>query len=80
MTTFDNSTYTFNGLGKFILSKANDSSFEIQAITDILNNVNSNSSLVGTLFTSFAMRTNESSTFEFRLADAQTKNPYLGFY
>ena len=78
MTTFDNSTYTFNGLGKFILSKANDSSFEIQAITDILNNVNSNSSLVGTLFTSFAMRTNESSTFEFRLADSQTKNPYLG--
>ena len=78
MTTFDNSTYTFNGYGKFILSKANDSSFEIQASTDILNNVNSNSSLVGTLFTSFAMRTNESSTFEFTLADANTNNPYLG--
>jgi hypothetical protein len=80
VTSYDNLTYTFNGYGKFILSKAKDNSFEIQAKTAVIQNVNSGSSaasLVGTLFTGFAMQTNQSSIFEFELAGAVTSNPYL---
>ena len=79
MTSYDNLTYTFNGFGKFILSKAVDNSFEIQAKTSVIRNVNSSSSssLAGTLFTGFAMQTNLSSIFEFDLAGEDTPNPYL---
>ena len=80
MTSYDNLTYTFNGFGKFILSKAVDNSFEIQAKTSVIRNLNSSSSssLAGTLFTGFVMQTNQSSIFEFDLAGEDTPNPYLG--
>jgi hypothetical protein len=61
-----------------------DNSFEIQAKTSVIRNVNSSSSsssLAGTLFTGFVMRTNQSPIFEFELAGEDTPNPYLGkFY
>ena len=70
-------TYAFNGYGKFIFSKANDNSFEIQAGTKILQNVN-DISISGTLFDRFSIRTDKSQIFEIRLNDADSKNPVLG--
>ena len=77
VTTYDNTTYTFNGLGKYILSKAKDNSFEIQASTSLLKNTNG-ASFVGTLFTGFAMKTSQSPIFQFELEDAETNSPYFG--
>lgn len=77
LTTYDNLTYAFNGFGKFVLSKAVDNSFEIQAGTKILQNVN-DTSVSGTLFDKFAIRTDKSQIFEIRLNEADTKNPFLG--
>jgi hypothetical protein len=78
ISTFDNLTYTFNGNGKFVLSRANDSSFEIQASTKMIRNAN-NPNLTSSVFDGFAMRTNSSLIFQIDLADSETKNPYLGF-
>ena len=80
MTSYDNRTYIFNGFGKFILSRAVDNSFEIQAKTSLIKNVNSynsSSQLLGTVFTGFAIQTSKSSIFEFELSRADTPNPYL---
>ena len=62
-------------MGKFIFSKAYDKSFEIQAYAEILNS--GQTSLLGTIFTSFAMRTNDSSIFEFRLANPTSNDAFL---
>ena len=75
ITTFDNRTYTFNGLGKYVLSKANDSSFEIQASTFKLP---TNSSNKGTLYDSFAIKTDQTPVIQIELVDASLPNPYFG--
>ena len=77
MTTYDNLTYAFNGYGKFIFSKAVDNSFEIQAETKILANVN-DTSVSGTLFDSFSVRATGSQIFEIRLNEADENYPFLG--
>lgn len=77
LTTYDNLTYAFNGYGKFIFSRAVDGSFLIQARTKILANVN-DTSISGTLFDSFALKTTNSQIFEIRLNEQDTKYPYLG--
>ena len=63
-------------MGKFIFSKVSDGSFEIQAYAEILNS--GNPSLVGTIFTSLALRTNDSSIFEFRLINQTSMDAFLG--
>ena len=75
LTTYDNRTFTFNGLGKYILSKANDSSFEIQASTFQLP---SNSSNVGTLYENFAIKTAQTPIIQIELVDSSLPNPYFG--
>ena len=67
----------FNGLGKFILSKAIDSSFELQGFSEIMDS--GNPSFQGTIFSSFAMRLNNSQIFEFRLSNmtTQSNNSYI---
>ena len=77
MTTFDNFSYTFNGLGKYVFSRDIDKSFEIQGMTSILANINGSSSLEGTVFTSFAMKTNRSRIFQITLIDGDRARPYL---
>jgi hypothetical protein len=72
-------TYAFNGFGKFILSKDNYNTFEIQASTQIFQNVQDNS-ISATLFDSFAMTTNNSQIFEIRLNSATPNNPFLEIY
>lgn len=79
ITTFDDLSYSFNGHGKFILCRANDSSFEIQVnIREaiILNDRH----VTKTLFDSFAMKTNSSPVFQIDLADWNTKSPYMILY
>ena len=75
LTTYDNLTYAFNGLGKYVLSRATDKSFEIQARTKILQNVGK-PNIAGTLFDSFAIKTSDSQTFELRMTDSI--NPKIG--
>ena len=77
MTTYDGLTYTFNGYGKFLVSRSNDKSFEIQGRTLVVQNVN-DSTISGTLFGSFALRTNESTIIEVRLNDTDQIFPHIG--
>ena len=75
--TLDGLDYTFNGYGKFIYSRANDNSYEVQVFCDVMNNINGSSTISGTIFTSFAMKTNDSSIFQIDIADSSSSNPYL---
>jgi hypothetical protein len=77
--TLDNMQYSFNGYGQFIFLKASDDSFEIQVQTNILDNTNSqsNKKLAGTIFTRFAMRTNQTPIFQIEIGD-EANSPYLG--
>ena len=75
--TLDSQQYSFNGYGEFLLLKANDKSFEIQVKTSILNNSNDQFALIGSVFSSFALRTNQTPVFQIDIADANS-NPYIG--
>jgi hypothetical protein len=75
--TLDNLEYTFNGYGKFIYSRANDNSYEVQVNTDVLNNLNGSSTISGTIFTGFAMRTNQTSIFQINIGDSSSTDPYM---
>lgn len=55
--TYDNLTYTFNGNGEMIVSRANDLSFHVLAHTKIIRSI-SDSSLGGTVFSGFVVKTN----------------------
>ena len=73
--TLDGLDYTFNGYGKFIYSRANDNSYEVQVNCDILNNLNGLSATSGTIFTSFAMKTIDSSIFKINIVDQSSIDP-----
>ena len=75
--TLDGLEYTFNGYGKFIYSRANDNSYEVQVNCDVLKNLNGSSTLSGTIFTGFAMRTTQTSIFQINIGDSSSADPYL---
>ena len=79
ITTFDGLSYSFNGYGRFILSKAVDNSLEIQAETSIFTNVN-DASIAGTFFNAFAITTNDSMIFEFRMNNNILNSPVIDTY
>lgn len=79
LNTFDGLSYSFNGLGKFLLVKALDNSFEIQSETKVFKNVN-NPNIAGTLYKAFALKTNDSMTFEVRLNEQNNNLPFLGIF
>jgi hypothetical protein len=79
ITTFDGLSYSFGGYGRFLLSKATDNSFEIQAETSIFSNIN-DSSITGTLFNAFAIKTDESMIFEFRMNTNIQNAPSIDIY
>lgn len=74
--TFDGLTYTFNGLGRFILAKSQDQSFEVQSQTNLFTNIN-NQLISGTFFNGFAMKSLNSPIIEIKLSDSFAQNPYL---
>ena len=53
ITTIDGRTYTFNGLGEYVLLRENASSFEFQARTELAPNSNA------TVFSAFAIKEGE---------------------
>ena len=75
ITSLDGLAYTFNGLGKYIFTRSKQGLFEIQGQTSVLRNTNNSAS--GTLFTSFAFKSEKSRIFEFDLANQNSNNPYL---
>ena len=72
--TFDNLSYTFNGLGQFILSKSIDGFIEIHAQTEIFN---ATTNFTGTIFNSFAVKVGNSSIVQLLISDVAAVNPYL---
>ena len=76
MTSYDGHSFTFNGYGIFLVTRSNDNSFELQGQTIIIENLK-DSSISGTLFSSFALRTNESSIFEVRLNSTDWNFPKI---
>ena len=50
ITTIDGRRYTFNGLGEYVLLRANNSNFEFQGRTELAPNSNA------TVFSTFALR------------------------
>lgn len=76
--TYDALNFAFNGNGEYILSKANDGSFMVQAHTKIITNT-ANPSIKGTVFRGFALKTTASSTIQIELDDS-TSTPDLGIF
>jgi hypothetical protein len=77
--TFDGLNYAFNGFGQFILTKTIDSSFEIQAETEIFANIN-NPSISGTFFRRFVAKKDSSPIVEIALSNSKSTNPYLSIH
>ena len=73
--TYDGLSYTFNGLGNYVLTRALDGSFEAQIQTSLFKNIN-NPSVVATFITSFAMKTSVSPVIEIKLIDYYSLTPY----
>ncbi len=74
--SYDNRTYTFNGNGEYILTQANDLSFRVQMHTKIVTNVNV-TSIKGTLYSGFAIKTIVSPIIQFELDDSIPSQPDL---
>ncbi|XP_070537209.1 mucin-4-like [Ptychodera flava] len=71
ITTLDNATYTFNGLGEYILVEVGDAVFTLQARTSRF--VTSSGGLSNaTIFTAFVARQNASSIVEFTMNENAT--------
>ncbi|XP_077993986.1 uncharacterized protein LOC144447778 [Glandiceps talaboti] len=71
ITTLDSATYTFNGLGEYILVDVNNDMFELQARTSRF--VTSRGQLSNaTIFTGFVARQNDSSTVQFTMNEDAT--------
>ncbi len=72
--TYDDLSYTFNGLGQFILTKTDDSLMEIHANTELFTSA---TGLIGTIFNGFAVKVGDSSVVQIELSDSTAKNPFL---
>ena len=77
ITTYDGLSYTFNGLGDYVLSKAIDGSFQIQTYTNVFRNVK-NPNLSGTFFAGFAIQITGSPIVQVSIPKTYDPNPQLG--
>lgn len=77
IVTYDRVDYAFNGYGKFIMSRALDSTFEIQIGTELFRNVNG-SALTGTFIRTLAVSSIDTPIIQLDLIDYFAPNPYFG--
>lgn len=68
ITTLDSKSYTFNGLGEYVLSKGSSGSdmFNIQARTGMALDKN-NQTINATVFTAFSAQNEKNDTFQVEL-------------
>ncbi|XP_077993853.1 uncharacterized protein LOC144447650 [Glandiceps talaboti] len=71
ISTFDDITYTFNGLGEYMLVNVQNDYFQLQARTAQFT-ASDGSTTDATIFTSFAMQQNGSSNVQFTLTSDKT--------
>jgi hypothetical protein len=63
-------------LGRFILTKPKDNSFELHGQTESFNN----NGLIGTMFNAFAAQTSDSSIVQVQLSNSSSLYPFLSMF
>jgi hypothetical protein len=74
--TFDGFSYTFGGLGQYLLTETNDNTFQIQIQTTALQNTD-DPTLSASFISSVAIKKNLSSTVQVSVKDPFAASPLI---